>query len=160
MYEHAAQSTPTLDTKVFYFSTQTPISPICRTPLFPHISEFNSFFDTKGIESVRRDGCPAVVKVLDKSLRLLFSTNDLSVVKAYLLRQEDTKAQISHYDLDRFPLFVIPQMVSPMCDPVIYTPHPAPTHPTLRPVREATLRPRSRLRSHLRLGGETRDLCV
>ena len=59
MYEHAAQSTPTLD--------------------------------TKGIESVRRDGCPAVVKVLDKSLRLLFSTNDLSVVKAYLLRQEDTK---------------------------------------------------------------------
>ncbi|GFH16260.1 DNA polymerase, partial [Haematococcus lacustris] len=35
-------------------------------------------FDAKGIETVRRDGCPAVAKLLEASLRLLFSTKDLS----------------------------------------------------------------------------------
>ncbi|KAM3567388.1 hypothetical protein VYU27_010466, partial [Nannochloropsis oceanica] len=44
-------------------------------------------FDAKGIEVVRRDGCPLVVKVQEKALRILFETRDLSAVKAYLLRQ-------------------------------------------------------------------------
>ena len=46
-------------------------------------------FDAKGIETVRRDGCPAERKVLEKSLRLLFTTADLSAVKRYVLRQCD-----------------------------------------------------------------------
>ena len=46
-------------------------------------------FDAKGIETVRRDGCPAEAKLLEKCLRLLFTTNDLSAVKAYALRQFD-----------------------------------------------------------------------
>lgn len=44
-------------------------------------------FDAKGIETVRRDSCPAVAKILEKSLRILFESHDLSQVKAYLYRQ-------------------------------------------------------------------------
>lgn len=36
---------------------------------------------------MRRDGCPAVSKMLEASLRLLFSTADLSLVKSYCTRQ-------------------------------------------------------------------------
>ncbi len=36
--------------------------------------------DTKGIETVRRDTCPAVAKMMERSLRLLFTTKDLSQV--------------------------------------------------------------------------------
>ncbi len=34
----------------------------------------------QGIETVRRDGCPALVKMMEKSLRLLFTSRDLSQV--------------------------------------------------------------------------------
>ncbi|GLC63938.1 DNA polymerase zeta, partial [Pleodorina starrii] len=44
-------------------------------------------FDAKGIETVRRDSCPAVSKLLEQSIRLLFTSKDLSAVKAYLRRQ-------------------------------------------------------------------------
>lgn len=44
-------------------------------------------FEAKGIETVRRDGCPAVGKMLEKSLCLLFTTKDLSLVKRYLCEQ-------------------------------------------------------------------------
>ena len=44
-------------------------------------------FDAKGIETVRRDSCPAVSKLLERSLRILFETTDLSLVKKYLLKQ-------------------------------------------------------------------------
>ncbi|KAG8223006.1 hypothetical protein J437_LFUL000714 [Ladona fulva] len=44
-------------------------------------------FDAKGIETVRRDGCPAVAKVLEKALRLLFDTRDVSLVKLHVQRQ-------------------------------------------------------------------------
>jgi DNA polymerase zeta len=37
-------------------------------------------FDAKGIETVRRDQCPAVAKMLEAVLRLLFTTKDLSRV--------------------------------------------------------------------------------
>lgn len=43
-------------------------------------------FDAKGIETVRRDTCPLVQKALERSIRLLFETKDLSVVKRYLHR--------------------------------------------------------------------------
>ena len=39
-------------------------------------------FDAKGIETVRRDSCPAEAKMLEKCLRLLFTSCDLSAVKA------------------------------------------------------------------------------
>lgn len=44
-------------------------------------------FDAKGIETVRRDGCPAVAKILEKSLRILFEKKDVSQVKDYIQRQ-------------------------------------------------------------------------
>lgn len=44
-------------------------------------------FDAKGIETVRRDTCPAVAKCMERALRIVFATKDLSQVKAYLTRQ-------------------------------------------------------------------------
>jgi len=50
-------------------------------------SQATPTFDAKGIETVRRDGCPAVVKIMERMLRTLFETRDLSVVRSYLQRQ-------------------------------------------------------------------------
>ncbi|CAH2007335.1 unnamed protein product [Acanthoscelides obtectus] len=44
-------------------------------------------FEAKGVETVRRDGCPAVSKMLEKCLRILFDTKDVSLVKKYAMRQ-------------------------------------------------------------------------
>ncbi|RUS35011.1 putative DNA polymerase zeta catalytic subunit [Jimgerdemannia flammicorona] len=44
-------------------------------------------FDAKGIETVRRDGVPAVQKIMEQSLKILFRTQDLSELKAFLQRQ-------------------------------------------------------------------------
>lgn len=44
-------------------------------------------FDAKGIETVRRDTCPLVAKLMRKSLESLFKTRDLSLVKYYLQKQ-------------------------------------------------------------------------
>ncbi|KAL7749691.1 DNA polymerase zeta [Sorochytrium milnesiophthora] len=44
-------------------------------------------FEAKGIETVRRDGCPANGKLMRKCLDILFTTADLSQVKVYLQRQ-------------------------------------------------------------------------
>ncbi|XP_071745629.1 DNA polymerase zeta catalytic subunit [Lepeophtheirus salmonis] len=44
-------------------------------------------YDAKGIETVRRDGCPAVAKILEKSLRILFETKDVIKVRTYVQRQ-------------------------------------------------------------------------
>ncbi|EGI67174.1 DNA polymerase zeta catalytic subunit [Acromyrmex echinatior] len=46
-------------------------------------------FLAKGIETVRRDGCPAVSKILEKALKILFETKDVSLVKQYVIRQFD-----------------------------------------------------------------------
>lgn len=43
--------------------------------------------DAKGIEMVRRDQCPAAVKMQEKALRILFSTRDCSLVRKYLISQ-------------------------------------------------------------------------
>lgn len=37
-------------------------------------------FDAKGIETVRRDGTPATAKILEKTLKILFDTRDVSQV--------------------------------------------------------------------------------
>ncbi len=44
-------------------------------------------FDAKGIETVRRDGCLLVSKVLEKCLKLLARTRDITQVKSYVQRQ-------------------------------------------------------------------------
>ncbi|XP_071479193.1 DNA polymerase zeta catalytic subunit-like [Diadema antillarum] len=44
-------------------------------------------FDAKGIETVRRDSCPAVAKMLERSLKILFETKDVSKVKRYVQQQ-------------------------------------------------------------------------
>ena len=55
-----------------------------------HAPQATPTFDAKGIETVRRDGCPAERKVLERALRLLFSAQpDLSALKAYVLQQCD-----------------------------------------------------------------------
>ncbi|XP_053396986.1 uncharacterized protein LOC123552830 [Mercenaria mercenaria] len=44
-------------------------------------------YDAKGIETVRRDTCSAVSKVLERSLKILFTTKDVSEVKSYIQQQ-------------------------------------------------------------------------
>ncbi len=41
-------------------------------------------FDAKGVETVRRDQCPLVSQIMEQSLRLLFTTHDLSQVRHYM----------------------------------------------------------------------------
>ncbi|KAM0793277.1 hypothetical protein ACM66B_000738 [Microbotryomycetes sp. NB124-2] len=43
--------------------------------------------EAKGIEIIRRDGIPGLQKMQDQCLRILFTTKDLSQVKAYCQRQ-------------------------------------------------------------------------
>ncbi|XP_076642989.1 DNA polymerase zeta catalytic subunit [Halictus rubicundus] len=58
-------------------------------------------FLAKGIETIRRDGCPAATKILEKTLKILFDTKDLSLVKLYVTRQFDKilRRKISIQDL-------------------------------------------------------------
>jgi DNA polymerase zeta len=55
--------------------------------MYEHEAQEEPVFDAKGIETVRRDFCPAVGKTLEKALRLLFETRNLSQIKAYLCEQ-------------------------------------------------------------------------
>ncbi|SCV02514.1 LAME_0H02234g1_1 [Lachancea meyersii CBS 8951] len=57
-------------------------------------------FDAKGIETVRRDGHPAQQKIVEKSLRILFETQNISAVKAYVQDQfqKITRGQVSVQD--------------------------------------------------------------
>lgn len=41
-------------------------------------------FDVKGIETVRRDTCQAVAKTLEKSIRLFFERQDMSIVRSLI----------------------------------------------------------------------------
>lgn len=41
-------------------------------------------FEGKGLEMIRRDGCPAVVKIMRKAIRLVFDTRDLTLLKHYM----------------------------------------------------------------------------
>jgi len=44
-------------------------------------------FDAKGIETVRRDTCPAVAKVMEHAIKILFKDRDLSLAKDYVQEQ-------------------------------------------------------------------------
>lgn len=54
---------------------------------FEYESQQEATFQAKGIETVRRDGIPAQLKMVEKALRILFTTKDLSLVKDYTLTQ-------------------------------------------------------------------------
>ncbi|KAM8847502.1 DNA polymerase zeta catalytic subunit [Synchiropus picturatus] len=55
--------------------------------MYESLDQKEPAFDAKGIETVRRDGCPAVSKILERSIKLLFETRDISQVKQYVQRQ-------------------------------------------------------------------------
>ncbi|KAL4649072.1 DNA polymerase zeta catalytic subunit isoform X1 [Arapaima gigas] len=55
--------------------------------MYESLDQKDPVYDAKGIETVRRDGCPAVSKVLERSIKLLFDTRDISQVKQYVQRQ-------------------------------------------------------------------------
>ncbi|KAK3097907.1 hypothetical protein FSP39_014334 [Pinctada imbricata] len=44
-------------------------------------------YDAKGIETVRRDSCSAVSKILERTIKILFTSRDVSQVKEYILKQ-------------------------------------------------------------------------
>lgn len=50
-------------------------------------TQLKPILEAKGIETVRRDGCPAVVKTMESVIRILFETRDLSLIRTYLERQ-------------------------------------------------------------------------
>lgn len=54
---------------------------------YEHPDQKEPAFDAKGIETVRRDGCPAVSKILEASLKILFRSQDMSKLKSYLTLQ-------------------------------------------------------------------------
>ncbi|XP_072300034.1 DNA polymerase zeta catalytic subunit isoform X2 [Eucyclogobius newberryi] len=55
--------------------------------MYESLDQTKPVFDAKGIETVRRDGCPAVSKILERSIKLLFDTRDISQVKQFVQRQ-------------------------------------------------------------------------
>ncbi|CRK90677.1 CLUMA_CG004378, isoform A [Clunio marinus] len=55
--------------------------------MYESADQKDPIYEAKGIETVRRDGCPAAVKMLEKTLRILFETYDVSKVKEYVCRQ-------------------------------------------------------------------------
>ncbi|XP_075718396.1 DNA polymerase zeta catalytic subunit [Rhinoderma darwinii] len=55
--------------------------------MYETLDQKDPVFDAKGIETVRRDACPAVGKMLERSIKLLFETRDISQIKQYVQRQ-------------------------------------------------------------------------
>ncbi|XP_041109581.1 DNA polymerase zeta catalytic subunit-like [Polyodon spathula] len=55
--------------------------------MYESLDQKDPVFDAKGIETVRRDACPAVAKILERSIKLLFETRDISQIKQYVQRQ-------------------------------------------------------------------------
>lgn len=72
-------------TSSFSSSPAPPQPQLVRVPRSPFPPR--PTFDAKGIETVRRDSCPAAAKMLEGALRILFDSRDLSLVKAYCCRQ-------------------------------------------------------------------------
>ncbi|GIX95779.1 DNA polymerase zeta catalytic subunit, partial [Caerostris darwini] len=55
--------------------------------MYETVDQEKPIFDAKGIETVRRDSCPATAKILEKSLKILFQTRNLDDVKDYVQKQ-------------------------------------------------------------------------
>lgn len=54
---------------------------------YEHPDQEEPKYDAKGIETVRRDTCPAVAKLLEKMLRVLFASRDVGAVKRFVKLQ-------------------------------------------------------------------------
>ncbi|KAL8136319.1 hypothetical protein V2J09_002320 [Rumex salicifolius] len=54
---------------------------------YENLDQAEPIYDAKGIETVRRDTCGAVSKMMEKSLRTFFEQQDISKVKEYVHRQ-------------------------------------------------------------------------
>ena len=52
---------------------------------YESLNQLEPIFDAKGIETVRRDTCPAVAKILEKSLRIFFEFQEISKVKSWVV---------------------------------------------------------------------------
>ncbi|XP_013401408.1 uncharacterized protein LOC106167234 [Lingula anatina] len=55
--------------------------------MYETVDQKEPVFDAKGIETVRRDSCSAVSKILERSIKILFTTRDVSQVKQYVQKQ-------------------------------------------------------------------------
>lgn len=55
--------------------------------MYENNAQSEPIFEAKGIETIRRDGCPMTSKMLEKSLKILFESYDVSKVKQYVCRQ-------------------------------------------------------------------------
>lgn len=55
--------------------------------MYEDVRDTRPELDTKGIELVRRDSCPAVAKVLERALTTLFQDRRLSAVRTFCQRQ-------------------------------------------------------------------------
>ncbi|KAH0622223.1 hypothetical protein JD844_024339 [Phrynosoma platyrhinos] len=55
--------------------------------MYETLDQKDPVLDAKGIETVRRDSCPAVSKILERSIKLLFETRDISHIKQYVQNQ-------------------------------------------------------------------------
>ncbi|ELU09367.1 hypothetical protein CAPTEDRAFT_153186 [Capitella teleta] len=55
--------------------------------MYETVDQKEPVFHAKGIETVRRDNCSVVSKMLERSIKLLFSTRDISQVKSYVQKQ-------------------------------------------------------------------------
>lgn len=60
-------------------------------------------FEAKGLEIVRRDGCDATVKLMRKSLKILFETKDLSTLKEFLFKHW-SKILNNHISINDFAI--------------------------------------------------------
>nr|XP_016515146.1 PREDICTED: DNA polymerase zeta catalytic subunit-like isoform X1 [Nicotiana tabacum] len=54
---------------------------------YENLGQSKPVFDAKGIETVRRDTCGAVSKIMERSIRVFFEYKDIEKVKHYLVRQ-------------------------------------------------------------------------
>ena len=55
--------------------------------MYERNDQIDPIFDAKGIETVRRDGIPLGSKILEKSLKILFESEDIKEVKKFVQHQ-------------------------------------------------------------------------
>ena len=75
---------------------------------YESLDQAEPIFDAKGIETVRRDNCPVVSRMMEKMLRLLFETKDISAIREYTQDQVRGRGSICVIDFRRVvALFIL-----------------------------------------------------
>lgn len=129
-------------------------------------------FDAKGIETVRRDGCPLVARILRESTEVLFKTRDLCAVRSYVraecadilsARHKDLSAfvfsrevRLGSYAADEEPSAVLPAAAAVAARAAAADPHGAPSRGERVPFLIAAGLPGSRLADWAVAPGEAR----